>query len=321
MTKFYNRPTYSQILCFCFVIHVHISGFCFDACSQILKVFKLCQWRSCALCSLGILYHGTDWLVPSILGQHASPTFKGQMSNEECCKRWLAQRYLLGTHPHQLLPEPRIGSHHHPSSRQALLVTLVVGPEPCVMGTVSMMCWGWSPPSEHQRLMVTVRGRFIGCLNPPVRTAKTSEKLISVTCCISRQPTASSVGSCPRRTSEVLACHSTPEELPASHVLLYGTCLCMLCSFCDKIMFVKNVFVLWCMYTYFVFLFCCLLIYIRYLLCGRGSDFLVWFCDTCLHTLYFCFVVHIHRFYAVDLDVRFHYHTDLHIKLTVLLFI
>ena len=34
----------SHILCFCFVICVHINSFCVDTCSPILRVFKLLPW-------------------------------------------------------------------------------------------------------------------------------------------------------------------------------------------------------------------------------------------------------------------------------------
>jgi hypothetical protein len=44
MQKFCDRPTYSHILCFCFIIHVHINSFCVDTSSPILQVFKLSLW-------------------------------------------------------------------------------------------------------------------------------------------------------------------------------------------------------------------------------------------------------------------------------------
>ena len=193
MQKFCDRPIYSHSLCFCFIIHVHINSFCIDTWSPILQVFKLSQWSSLARCSSGMLYNTTGWIVPIIVGHYGSPIFKGWMSSEEYHKRWLVQRYLLDTHPPT---STSIWMLYHITILPADMLCSspwYVGPEPSVMGRAKW-CAG-------VKMIGTARSRFDGCLNPPVRTTKPSEKTTSVAFhLMSRQMTASSAGSCPGGT-------------------------------------------------------------------------------------------------------------------------
>lgn len=154
----------------------------------------------------------TGWLVPSILGHHGCPIFKGWMSSEEYCKRWLAQRYLLDTHPHWPLPEHWITS---PYFQQTCCARH--------LGMWVQRLLLWVEPHDvlelksTNKMMGTARSRFDGCLNPPVRTTKPSEKPTSVAFHpLSRQMTASSTGTCPGGTSKGFMCHPETSHLPPS---------------------------------------------------------------------------------------------------------
>jgi hypothetical protein len=193
MQKFCDRPTYSYILCFCFIIHVHINSFCVDTCSPILQVFKLSQWSIWAHCSSGMLYDTTGWFVPSIVGHHGSPIFKGSMSSEEYHKRWLVQRYLLDTHPPTSTSTWTLDHITILPADMLCSSPWYMDPEPSVMGRATW-CAG-------VKMMGTARSRLDGCLNPPVRTTKPSQKCTSVAFhFMPRQLTASSAGSCPGGT-------------------------------------------------------------------------------------------------------------------------
>jgi hypothetical protein len=62
-----------------------------------------------------------------------------------------------------------------------------------------------------------------------------------------------------------------------------------------------------------IFCFSFLLLVDMFLFCARGSHCLVLFFDACWHVLCFYFVIHIHRLYTFDLDVKFYYNTALNI--------
>ena len=101
------------------------------------------------------------------MGHLGSPIFKGWKSSEEYHKGWLVQRYLLDTHPSTSTYTWTLDHITILPTDMLCLSPWYMGLEPIVMGRATW-CAGVK--------MGTARSRFDGCLYPPVRTTKPSEK-------------------------------------------------------------------------------------------------------------------------------------------------